>query len=379
VNLHVTNDNYGSYPLEIAKRIKDSGKKDNNLMINLSMESTFKDDFITYIPISKFSFENYLEKIENIDKIIFHPYIYGSYRFLAAVKKKFPEVKVYWVTWSYELYSLPPVPPGYFGPFSKRYVKKKMRFPERIKELKIFGILISRFCYLMGIKRNHVKELKQSYSQIHFFCSLLPSDFSYFQRMSLNKSAKHLPFAYLSLESILPGLNINSTGDKIMIGHSSSPSGNQFEILTLLHEINPGFSIFIPLVYGDENYGNIIENEALKRFTKADIQRNKLDKLSYYKKLTEVGWAIINAKVQQALGNITALIWMGVKVFLDEGTSTFKDFRDWGIIIFSVQRDLNLKELSNKLTSDEVQNNKRLIQQKCNEQVVSTYWEEILT
>ena len=380
MNLHVTNDNYGLYPLEIAKRIKESGKRDNNLMVNLSMESKYKDDFITYIPVSNFSFQKYLEKISSIDKIIFHPYIYDGCRFLKVVKKTFPDVKVYWAIWSYELYSLPPLPRGYFASFSDRYVKKKMGLPERIKGFKIIGKLILEFCYLTGIKENYVKKLKQSYRQIHFFCSLLPSDFLYFQKVSSNNRTKHLPFAYLSLEEIMPGLNnFSSTGNKIMIGHSSSPSGNQFEILVRLHEINPEFSIFLPLAYGDESYGNIIEKEALKRFSNIDVQRNKLDKELYYKKLTEVGWLIINVKVQQALGNITALIWMGVKVFLDEDTSTYKDFTDWGIIVFSVQQDLNINELSNKLSSNEVEHNKRLILQKCNEKTVSSYWNEILT
>ena len=45
--------------------------------------------------------------------------------------------------------------------------------------------------------------------------------------------------------------------------------------------------------------GNLIEIEAMKKFINVDIQRNKLDKILYYKKLTEVGWSIINVKVQR--------------------------------------------------------------------------------
>ncbi|MDP4285619.1 MAG: TDP-N-acetylfucosamine:lipid II N-acetylfucosaminyltransferase [Bacteroidota bacterium] len=380
MNLHVTNDTYGLYPLEIAKRIKESGLEDNNLMVNLSLESTFKDDIITYISISNSSFENYVEKIDDLNKIIFHPYRYDGCRFLKIVKKRFPQVKVYWAIWSFELYNLPPLPPEYYGPFSKRYVKRSMLFPERIKELKIIGNLILQFCYLTGIKRNYIKELKQSYSQINFFCSLLPSDFSYFQKVSSNQKTKYLPFAYLSLEEIMPGLdNFNSMGNKIMVGHSSSPAGNHFEILERLYQINPIFSIFLPMAYGKEDYGDLIEAEARKMFPNADIQRKKLDKTLYYKKLTEVGWSIINVRVQQGLGNIIALIWMGVKVFLDEDSSTFKDFTEWGIVVFSVQHNLNINELSNRLTDSQIKNNKKIIQEKCNEETVKKYWSNILT
>lgn len=380
MNLHVTSDNYGLYPIEIAKRIKESGRGDNNMMVNLSLESTFKDDFITYLPSSKNSYQIYLEKINELDKIIFHPYKYDSIVFLKIIKKKFPEVKVFWAIWSYELYDLPPLPQGYYEPFSLNFVKQNMRFPEMIKELKIIGKTISNILYLLGLKKNYAKELKRSYAQIDFFCSLLPSDFLYYQKVSKNTSTKHLPFAYLSLEEIMPGLNnFISKGNKIMLGHSSSPSGNHFEILSRLNEINSQFSIFVPLAYGDKKYGDLIETETLKKFPKADIQRNKLDKDLYYKKLTEVAWSIINVKVQQGLGNITALIWMGVKVFLDENSSTFIDFTNWGILVFSIQRDLNKMELSQKLTAAQIENNKKIILEKCNEETVREYWNSVLT
>lgn len=366
--------------MEIAKRIKKSGRRHNNMMVNLSSESTFKDDFITYLPSSKNFYNIYVEKIDELDKIIFHPYKYDSIAFLKIVKKKFPEVKVFWAVWSYELYDLPPLPPGYYEPFSLKFVKENMRFPEKIKEFKIIGKIISNFSYLLGIKKNYAKELKRSYNQIDFFCSLLPSDFLYYQKISANTSTKHLAFAYLSLEEIMPELNnFNSTGNKIMIGHSSSPSGNHFEILSRLNEINPEVPIYVPLAYGDKKYGDLIETETLKKFPKADIQRNKLDKASYYKKLTEVAWAIINVKVQQGLGNITALIWMGVKVFLDKNSSIFKDFTDWGIVVFSIQHDLNKMELSQKLTTAQIENNKKIILEKCKEETVRKYWGSVLS
>ena len=164
VNLHVTNDTYGLYPLEIAKRIKESGKKNTNLMVNLSKESTFTDNIITYIPISKKSFENYLEKIDSLDKIIFHPYTYYASRFLKIVKKKFPYVKAYWFIWSYELYSLPPLS-QYYAPFAKKYIKDNRRFPERIKENEIIGKLVLRFCHLIVIKKNYIKDKRILYCQ----------------------------------------------------------------------------------------------------------------------------------------------------------------------------------------------------------------------
>ncbi|MEO6812463.1 MAG: TDP-N-acetylfucosamine:lipid II N-acetylfucosaminyltransferase, partial [Ginsengibacter sp.] len=133
-----------------------------------------------------------------------------------------------------------------------------------------------------------------------------------------------------------------------------------------------------PLAYGDENYGRLIEREARKRFPAVEVQKEKLDSLSYYKKLTEVACCIINVRVQQGLGNIIALVWMGAKVFLDEESSTYKDFHNWGIHVFSIQKDLNLRELSTKLSESEIENNKSIMFKICNENTVKQYWDKIL-
>jgi hypothetical protein len=363
--------------VEIAKRIK-SGPT-GNAIVNLSETAKYQDEIITYIPFSIPDFRKYLEQFNYLDKLIFHPYQYNSYLILKIVKRKFPQAKVYWALWSSELYCQPPLPPGYYGPFSQKFIKERGSFSERVKGTKIIGPLILRLSYLLGLKKNHSKKFKKFFSQIDFFCSLLSSDFFYFQKISGNFKTLHLPFAYLSIENIVPHLSeAHSTGDKVMVGHSASPGGNHFEILTRLHQLNPKLSIFLPLVYGVTSYGDIIQAEAIKRFPHAEILRNELEKSLYYQKLTEVGWAIINVKVQQALGNITALIWMGVKVFLDEESSIFKDFKDWGIAVFSIQNDLNPEELTQKLTTAQVSENRRIIFEKCNENAVKKYWEPIL-
>ncbi len=69
---------------------------------------------------------------------------------------------------------------------------------------------------------------------------------------------------------------------------------------------------------------------------------------------------------------------MGAKVFLDEESSTYKDFHNWGIHIFSIQKDLNLSELSTKLSESEIENNKSIMFKICNENTVKQYWDKIL-
>jgi hypothetical protein len=381
MNLHVTSDSYGLFPKQIAMRIKRDGGIEKNKMVNLGEEAIIRDEIINYISDSPESVNNFIETIEKINKIIFHPYNFICYKFLHIILKKYPEVKVYWAFWSYELYNLPHLSVEHYKPFSQNYVSKQGNIFSRIRNIKIVGDLVLKFSYVTGIKKNYTKKLIKSFKHIDFFCSFLPSDFLFFKTISSSQTTKYLSFLYLSLDDIIPDVdNFRFTqGNKIMIGHSSSPSGNHYEIIQQLSRINPDFPVFIPLAYGDENYGNLIEREALKRFTTADVLRQKLDTITYSKKLAEIGWAIFSTKVQQGLGNILALIFMGAKVFLDEDSSTYSDFSDWGIVVFSVQRDLNLEKLSNKLSNDEIQNNRAIIINKCNSELVKQYWNNILT
>jgi len=379
MNLHVTSDNYGFFPKEIAKRIKKQEPLQKNIIVNLGENSIITDDLITYISVSSKAMKNYINTVEKIDKLIFHPYNFLGYKFLQIALKKFPRVKVYWVFWSFELYNLPHLSFEHYKPHAKDYIRKQRTLAEKIKNIKIIGNFVLRIFYITGIKKNSIKKLTGSFQRIDFFCSFLPSDFSFFRKISSNEKAKYLPFAYFSLEDIMPGLNnFKSNGNKIMIGHSSAPTGNHYEIIERLSELNPEFSIFLPLAYGDENYGNLIEKKARQQFKLLDIQRKKLETVAYYKKLTEVGWSIFNIKVQQGLGNIIALIWMGVKVFLDEESSTYKDFSHWGIIIFTIQHDLTLWQLTNKLNNKEIENNKAIILKKCNTESVNLYWDNIV-
>ena len=66
---------------------------------------------------------------------------------------------------------------------------------------------------------------------------------------------------------------------------------------------------------------------------------------------------------QQAMGNIYQGIWMGCKVYLSETGEVYKMFKEKGVKIFSVQRDLNLFHLSSNLENNyQIINRKIMIQ-----------------
>ena len=358
MNLHVTNDSYGLYPVEIAKRIRNSGAGDNNRIVNLYPTSVYKDSLITYLPEKKAAFIKYIATIDRLDKIIFHPYNETGYHFLQEILKKFPGVTVYWMCWSYELYNLPHLLHTLYEPFSAAYLAKR---PYSFNSIKKFGKdvyhgTLTKF----GLRKKYMARLRHAHSLVHYFCSPFYADYQFLQTVTPVNKIQYLPVAYLSLEEIIPDLHVfTSKGNKVMIGHSALLEGNHYEVLQKVSEISTTYSILLPLSYGDTEYGNLIKEEARKKFTNVEVLENKIERDAYYQKLTEVGWAIFNTKVQQGVGNIMGLIWKGAKVFLDKNTSTYKDFSSWGIHIFSIQDNLDKYELSNKLSFEQIENNRR--------------------
>jgi hypothetical protein len=174
---------------------------------------------------------------------------------------------------------------------------------------------------------------------------------------------------------MIPDLNETAaTGNQIMVGHSSTPDGNQYEILSRLSRYRLSSTLFLPLAYGDEDYKKEISTYALSLFPDVEVLSQKLEPKLYYQKLKDVGYCILNLKVQQGIGNITALLWYGVKVFLSIDSSTYLDFKDWGLIVFSIEEDLSEASLKTKLSMQEVLHNRKLLTHHLSESKLAAYW-----
>ena len=377
MNLHVTDDTYGLYTLEIVERIKNSTYKKNNHVLTLSENVVFKDESVDYIPGTKISYKKFISKAKNLNKIIFHPYNFTCYEFLKIVLTKFPNIRIYWVCWSYEFYNLPHVVNKLYEPFSSAYIKSKRSVFSKGKQ--ILSDTLKYILSALGIKMSYWKKLKHLSSLPDYFCSPFPTDFLYLNQIIPQNHLIFESFAYLSINKLIPDCeDFISAGDKIMIGHCSSPDGNHYEVIEKISSICRDYPIFIPLSYGDMEYGSLIKKAAHFYFDHVEILEKTLDKSVYYRKLSEVGWAIINVKVQQGVGNIIGLLCMGVKVFLNKNSSIYIDFSNWGVIIFNIQDHLNKNELETKLSQDDINCNKKIMLDIFGEKKVSEYWQKIL-
>ncbi|WP_352401544.1 TDP-N-acetylfucosamine:lipid II N-acetylfucosaminyltransferase [Synergistes jonesii] len=132
----------------------------------------------------------------------------------------------------------------------------------------------------------------------------------------------------------------------IQVGHNSYPFNNHALALGLLEQYrDQNILITMPMSYGNDygdrsaNYAEDIMHLAYNLFPKDKIRRLAalMPLHKYYEFLGAVDVAILSAPRQNALGNITPLLYMGKKVYLSSDNPLFSFFRSKGFEIHDVK------------------------------------------
>lgn len=124
--------------------------------------------------------------------------------------------------------------------------------------------------------------------------------------------------------------NDNGECTRIMVGNSATITNQHKEILDKLCKYkDENIEIVVPLSYGDAEYAKEITALGKKHFGEKFIPMlDYLSKDEYYELLNSVDIAIYNNDRQQATGNITALLYLGKKIYLRDDTSMWEEWVD---------------------------------------------------
>jgi dTDP-N-acetylfucosamine:lipid II N-acetylfucosaminyltransferase len=203
-------------------------------------------------------------------------------------------------------------------------------------------------------------------------------------RQKLNKSIQWLPFSMLDAEEMIPDNDRErlKSSDKsaILVGNSSDPRNNHYEILQTLKEKQVKNEIICPLSYGDDAYaGKLLKSVEgwyqpgqLVAITKF-IPRNE-----YYQLLDKVGIAIMGHNVQQAFGNIIGLLCMGAKLYLKKQNFLYPLFLSWGVAVFHMEQ-LNNKNAFEKLDQKTAERNREIITTRYSKATVDRLYTDFLS
>lgn len=299
----------------------------------------------------------YFSLIDNLDKyngLILHSLHPSFYKFVLNAPKS---LKITWIFFGAEIYST-------FKEFkSKILLPKTIQFTRGTKDYYI-ELFKPFYRKLIGRKTNE-SYIKACLKRIDFFALSQKSTHQFIINNKLS-NAEFVDFSYYSIDETVGTelFNKKVAGDNILVGNSASLSNNHLDIFEVLK--NAGISdknIFVPLSYGKPYLVKKVINEGERIF---GLQFKPIvdfmPKKDYNTLILDCGYIIMNHLRPQARGNIITGLWLGAKVFLNEGTILFDEFREKGIIISPISEIKENPEMAfKKLSNSDIENNRKIL------------------
>ena len=128
----------------------------------------------------------------------------------------------------------------------------------------------------------------------------------------------------------------------ILLGNSATDTNQHLDAFEKLLPLkDKDIMIYVPLSYGDKNYGQEVSNKGKEIFGDkfiAIFDFMTLDK--YLELLSKIDIGIFNHNRQQAAGNIISLLGMGKKVYLRNDNNIFKFLNSLSIEIYDIEKGI---------------------------------------
>lgn len=294
------------------------------------------------------------------DIIILHSLLSCTPSCISRINVK---IKVVWFSWGYDIYELA-IP---FKPLIelKSQIRGKGKWINYvITQLRIFKRFAKGFL-IKGLKTK--KDWINSIKRIDYYSGVYPEEFELLKRNHRFKAQK-IQFNYISKQSPIKIENQNdfptNNRTNIMIGHQANPLLNHTECMHLIKKmgLSKHVKIICPLSYGAQHDINRIKQTGEKLFGNQFIPLiNFLPFNEYSKIYNNINVAIYDIKRQCAVGNILMALWDGVKVFLPEHSMNYKHFKNLGIIVYSIEQELNLNNISNQESIENIKHNRDIL------------------
>ena len=172
----------------------------------------------------------------------------------------------------------------------------------------------------------------------------------------------------------------NTAGlNTIFLGNSASPFNNHLDALEHLSDLTTDLKIVAPLSYsGSDEYIQKVCVAGSKKFGKQFVPL--LDFLpmdEYYSLMENVKAAVFFNLRSQAAGNILWFLTNNIPVFMLEENNLYKMLTDSGIVVYSVQKDLDgfLKDGEGFINKND---NSIMINEMFGEQAMSLKYQSLL-
>lgn len=339
----------------------DSVFPDENIFIVILRGGNVRPQYVKELKNVYFSaygnaaFWNIVGDINKYTAIIVHFFTSESVKFVMSINH--PDI--YWIAWGADLYN---------GLLESRgfqlYADKKILW--RISPKKIPYLLYTLLYKILLHKR--VYNMCKAVQKIHYFVPDSMYD-EYPLLLSYYPEFAHLEykdFFYYPIDEILgPTLYLSKTkGNNIIVGNSSSPSGNHILVFQRLKDLDilHDRKVLVPLSYGNMRYADYItKNGKLYLGDKFVAVRHFMPLEEYNRFLLSANIFIYGNWRQEAVGNILIALFIGGKVFLEEKNPLFNFYKSQGLAIFCMS-ELTEKQCLFPLSEEDVATNRRILE-----------------
>lgn len=296
----------------------------------------------------------------NADAIIMHQLNLKFAKTLNQIKNS---VKIAWIAWGFDVYSLPKIQPSLYAPITKQFLFKHKSATSFIWLINKNNFIRNIF-YKLRIKKDPYREVFKAIGKIDYFITYIREDFDYFSKFYKIKNLRFLESPFSTIDQYLAGnnkLRVCEDAKSIIIGNSNTLESNYLDVISKLQEKKDLVNkIYCLLSYGNNNeHKQEVINEGKKQlgdqFHPITVF---MTRENYMEILQSCSVGIFFHYRQQAMGNIIALLYMGARVYLSKRNPAFNFFLRKGIVVNCFENEF-YSYLNTRLSFEDANNNRQ--------------------
>ena len=242
---------------------------------------------------------------------------------------------IMWNSWGIDVYSdeLSPkrkaITLSLYKPLTRKYIEDSLTIKDWLKKV---------------LRKYYKWDYDRKIGRIEYVSTVFPEEFDYIK--AVNKSIKFFPFRYITPQKNVTDCSRKSNIDEhyVLLGNSRDLTNNHLDILSILESQKEKMTVVMPVSYPQKNEKYV---KKLLTFAQSLHYVNVMPIVEfmplsdYLNLVSRCSCAFFGHIRQQAVGNISAALKIGLKVYLYEESMAYKHYSSMGCRVFSIEKDVN--------------------------------------
>lgn len=282
-----------------------------------------KFKFARRIKSQKDSFRIRADEFRSYRKIVLHSFLMPDVKFLINYLKN--DQELIWMFWGADGYRFTHVRRRWFLPVTwKKQQEEKSRNANMVRRIYRETFSLYKAVVAERYARAIIRRVNTCATWVKYDYEML---------RFINPEMKWGYYSYFTADQMGLGniAPVQNDYQKLWLGNSATDTNNHFDAIDFLSKHYSG-EVFIPLSYGDLDYGKRVQAYAKARLGNRFTAVTDFMSLNeYHMKMNSCGIVWMNHIRQQAGGNILAALYMGKAVIMNEENNLYKTLKEWGV------------------------------------------------